>query len=453
MRLRAIILGGALGLAAAHAADEPTAARIDYEARLAAAVAELSALHAQIDRERGPLAAEVQRLERLIAAREESIRERELSAAQFDNRREAADAELKALRQQKAYAEVQSDLLSKELVSSLRPGEGAVVPVSDTPDIVAALRNGVTRLQTLLDGEVAETEAYLPHDGSLARVRYRALGGQVYFVTTDGRQAGVLQQRAGAPIPAGVAVTGWDAKEAAETLAGAGAWPVDASGGRALSLQQTRGSLVAHVAKGGVVGLSILALGAGALVFTILKAGQLRGLRMDEPSRFEPLIAAVAAAPTEVITRRASGLRPATRELVAEGMARLDSGREVLEEHLFAFILRQRQLHESKLGFLAMAAGMAPLLGLLGTVTGMVRTFDLISVFGTGQAGRLAGGISEALVTTELGLVVAIPVLMAHGWLSHLSRRNLALVEGYATRFVAQAEVRAQRYSSPEFPA
>ncbi len=57
-------------------------------------------------------------------------------------------------------------------------------------------------------------------------------------------------------------------------------------------------------------------------------------------------------------------------------------------------------------------AAVSPLLGLLGTVTGMISTFDVITEFGTGNPKLLSGGISEALVTTELGLIVAIPALL-----------------------------------------
>ena len=72
---------------------------------------------------------------------------------------------------------------------------------------------------------------------------------------------------------------------------------------------------------------------------------------------------------------------------------------------------------------LAMLAGVAPLLGLLGTVTGMIETFDVIALFGTGNARAMAGGISVALVTTQSGLLVAIPGLLLAAALSRRSRR------------------------------
>lgn len=75
---------------------------------------------------------------------------------------------------------------------------------------------------------------------------------------------------------------------------------------------------------------------------------------------------------------------------------------------------REIRLLEKRVGILGVIAGVGPLLGLFGTVTGMVQTFQVISVIGTGDAGKLAGGISEALITTEFGLFVAIPALVAH---------------------------------------
>jgi biopolymer transport protein ExbB len=68
------------------------------------------------------------------------------------------------------------------------------------------------------------------------------------------------------------------------------------------------------------------------------------------------------------------------------------------------------------------SGAIAPLLGLLGTVTGMIATFDIMSVFGTGNAKAMAGGISEALITTQTGLLVAIPGLYMKGFLDRRAR-------------------------------
>ena len=74
------------------------------------------------------------------------------------------------------------------------------------------------------------------------------------------------------------------------------------------------------------------------------------------------------------------------------------------------------------LAVIGVLAAIAPLLGLLGTVTGMIGTFDVLSVFGTGNAKGMAGGISEALITTQTGLLVAIPGLYMKGFLDRRAR-------------------------------
>jgi len=77
----------------------------------------------------------------------------------------------------------------------------------------------------------------------------------------------------------------------------------------------------------------------------------------------------------------------------------------------------------SHLNTLAVIAAVAPLLGLLGTVTGMISLFEVITRFGTGDPKLLAGGISEALITTEVGLIVAIPILLIHNYLRNRKNR------------------------------
>ena len=85
--------------------------------------------------------------------------------------------------------------------------------------------------------------------------------------------------------------------------------------------------------------------------------------------------------------------------------------------------MRQRPLLRRYLAVIAALAAVAPLFGLLGTVTGMVTTFDVIAFFGTGNAKAMAGGISEALITTQSGLLVAIPGLFMSAFLMRRATR------------------------------
>jgi biopolymer transport protein ExbB len=95
-----------------------------------------------------------------------------------------------------------------------------------------------------------------------------------------------------------------------------------------------------------------------------------------------------------------------------------DRPRDQQEELVYESILSQKPKLERFLSLLNIIAAAAPLLGLLGTVTGMIGTFEVITTHGTGDPKILSGGISEALLTTELGLIVAIPALFFHAILS-----------------------------------
>ncbi len=88
-------------------------------------------------------------------------------------------------------------------------------------------------------------------------------------------------------------------------------------------------------------------------------------------------------------------------------------------------------------GIIALLATIAPLLGLLGTVGGMIKTFSVIAEFGTGNARALAGGISEALLTTQTGLVVAVPGLFMSTFLIRRSRDLLDKMQSFCLRLVS----------------
>lgn len=99
----------------------------------------------------------------------------------------------------------------------------------------------------------------------------------------------------------------------------------------------------------------------------------------------------------------------------------------------------------SWLMFLKIVAVVAPLMGLLGTVTGMIETFQSITLFGAGDPKLMAGGISQALVTTVLGLVVAIPTVLLHTAASSKAKRVQEILEEQSAGMVArQVEQRTE---------
>lgn len=112
------------------------------------------------------------------------------------------------------------------------------------------------------------------------------------------------------------------------------------------------------------------------------------------------------------------------RRRVLERFLTIRTGRPNLDRAVLRHITeRQRRQLRGRLAVIAALAGVAPLLGLLGTVLGMIETFQVIAVFGTSNARAMATGISVALITTETGLLIAIPGLFISGALIRKSKR------------------------------
>ena len=109
--------------------------------------------------------------------------------------------------------------------------------------------------------------------------------------------------------------------------------------------------------------------------------------------------------------------------------------KRILDETVMAVVASL----DKHLAFIRVLVGVAPFLGLLGTVTGMITTFDIISFFGTGNARAMAGGISEALITTQTGLLVAIPGLYMCNFLTNRAeglKQQISSLGIYLKRYV-----------------
>jgi biopolymer transport protein ExbB len=114
-----------------------------------------------------------------------------------------------------------------------------------------------------------------------------------------------------------------------------------------------------------------------------------------------------------------------------------DVGTETLELKLDEAILKEMPKIQRGLSALALLAAIAPLLGLLGTVTGIIETFQSITLHGTGDPRVMSGGISQALVTTVMGLLVAIPLLLFHSFLSNKSNTLIHILDEKSAAFIA----------------
>jgi biopolymer transport protein ExbB len=123
---------------------------------------------------------------------------------------------------------------------------------------------------------------------------------------------------------------------------------------------------------------------------------------------------------------------------------------ETVEKKIDEAIIRETSRLESLLWLVKVVSVAAPLLGLLGTVTGMIQTFQAITLFGTGDPKLMAGGISEALVTTMIGLFVAIPLVMLYAALTSTVRRITDVLDEQSVGMVALAAERHRQETSTD---
>lgn len=253
--------------------------------------------------------------------------------------------------------------------------------------------------------------------------------GPFTALTSDGRylnyENGVLRQLTVQP---GSRVTA----QAREFVAGQGdALVVDPSRGNLLVLLAQTPDLKERIAQGGLVGYIILGLGGIGLLVALWKL--LTTLKTEISVRAQ-------------LNRadRADSGNPLGRVLAAGEAGRTTDETELRVDEA---LLKEAPLLERGLTLLKLVAAVAPLLGLLGTVTGMIGTFQSITLFGTGDPKLMAGGISQALMTTVLGLCVAIPLLFCHSLLAARSRRLLQLLQQKGLALLA---VQRERLSDAE---
>lgn len=200
--------------------------------------------------------------------------------------------------------------------------------------------------------------------------------------------------------------------------------PIDPSRGAILSLLIQRPSIKERIQQGGAIAYIILGIAAFGLLLAAYRLVFLarvgRSLRQQLNNLDQPVPNNALGKIFEIVKNNPS----------------MDI--ESLELKFDDIILQSASRLRRGLSTLKVLAGMAPLLGLLGTVTGMIETFQVITLFGSGDARLMAGGISQALVTTALGLSTAIPILLLHSIANSRSRILVELMEEQAAGIVAE---------------
>lgn len=379
-----------------------------------------------------PLEAEVeQKLQAVEAleARLEASNDEVRSARQSLSDRLGPYADLYGAVRQQA-AELERDLATS-LTNAARPqrvaGVGALARGEQLADLSQLNGLLVTLLEELkAQGETASfTTAVLRPEGDRETVEATRIGP--FVAVHAGRyleyEAEQQRFRALGRQPSGryrQAARNLELAEPGEQITTA----IDPTRGSILALLVQTPSLEERLHQGGLVGYLIIGLAVLGVLLAFVRILHLRWTLLAVKRQL----------------RRPEQPRdnnPLGRVLRALQQGNDDSDTELMEHQLDEAILRETPALNRGLPLLKLLAAIAPLMGLLGTVVGMIITFQAISLFGAGDPKLMAGGISQALVTTVLGLITAIPLLLLHSLAAGTSRQVEQILEGQAAALMA----------------
>jgi biopolymer transport protein ExbB len=200
-----------------------------------------------------------------------------------------------------------------------------------------------------------------------------------------------------------------------------GVVPIDLASGESLVGIGDRASIVEEFKQGGNIMWPILVVGLVVVVFTTYKLIYLKRVHGDTDTIMGTVndLAAKSDWPgIEAIMQKHQNHNWPVVNVIRNGIQARHEDRETLESVLQESILRELPRLERGVSVMAVLGAIAPLLGLLGTVTGMITTFQVITLYGTGDPKLMSSGISEALVATKWGLCVAVPTMLIHTLLS-----------------------------------
>ena len=414
----------------------------------------------QLAETRGEIAAEKIPLIREVSSLEDQVRQKSDELNRLRRLRDNSDLGLNRLREQVEAIEAQNEYaagLLDEFVRSFETridysevqlyseaAEEARLALDD-PDMSQADRFvkqievigvAIGRLEQLAGGYTFKGNALAP-SGDIEEGTFAAFGPSVYFASAQSDLAGVTFSKLNA-AEAAIAVPGEDYGAGIRSFVetGEGTIPADATLGKALKIVEGTSTLSERIAQGGSVGYIILGLGFVCLIIGVFKVFEVLSFKTPPPETVQKIIGQIENDDMANARTTAAGVPGQGGALLVKGVEFADEKRGTLEEILYEKILAVRPKLERFLPFIALTAAAAPLLGLLGTVTGMIKTFNLITIFGTGDAKSLSSGISEALVTTALGLIIAIPALIIHGLLSRMARQKIGDMEQTAVGFI-----------------
>lgn len=269
-------------------------------------------------------------------------------------------------------------------------------------------------------------------NGTIENAQTLSLGPITWYLSQDSNIAGIAAIKNG--LLSSISTFDLHEIDNLRTLANDrhGLIKLDPTLGRATTRQQASDGMVEHVIKGGVWVIPIVIFGVVSALIALFKVVQLWRL-----PRVKRVVSGKAMESINGSTE--SGSLGSCSDNSFEGMqhalyhiAKHAETSAQRDDELFSQLQQDKIKLEKYNGTIAVTAAVAPLLGLLGTVSGMIETFRMMTAFGASDPEVISGGIAKALVTTELGLVVAIPALILNAVLSRKSRQYYDELESFA---------------------
>jgi len=305
--------------------------------------------------------------------------------------------------------------------SSLEPyGIKLDIDKNDYPATVSRLFGETLNLAEQLSSVRVEAGTFYLKDGTEKKGKLVKIGNIATYGVAGGT-AGVLVPAGGNKLKL------WDAPESAATALALSTKTMPAT----LNVfiyentskeveDKAEKSTMDVIESGGMIGWVIVVLGLFALLLVVLRAFFLSGAGSKTMPVTKATLAELQSKGIEATLEFLKNKKGAAARVMKATVRNLGRDREHVEDIVAESIMHESERLDRFGSAIMVIAAVAPLLGLLGTVTGMIATFDVITEFGTGDPKLLSGGISIALVTTELGLIVAIPLLLLgnllNGW-------------------------------------
>jgi biopolymer transport protein ExbB len=434
-------------------AQDLAAVSSGVSADLQKALADLAEARKQVEAERLPMA-------RTLTELEQKLIDRKAEYAKAQRFQENQLVELNQLKQEarRASDEVKYiDALISEYAKAFRSRlsfieEPRHVAMFDAVDKAAAasdlvpaqrfaqrtvlLTTSLTRAEAALGGELFDGRA-LDKQGQVQQGKVALIGPVAAFADASGQTAGLLQQVMNKTDPS-VADVDEAIATSSRTLAttGSGELVLDPTLGNAFKLSALEETLYEKIAAGGWVMAPLIVMGLASILVALVKWLQFSRVRLATEKDLQTVLRHVEDREQAKALAHARSIRGFAGDLLATAVEHVDEKKEYIEEILYEKMLAARTKLERGLAFLSLTATVGPLMGLLGTVMGMIATFKLISSFGSGDPKVLAAGISEALIATASGMVVAIPALLLHAFLSRKCKGIIGSMEQTAVGFI-----------------